>query len=325
MAQDLFLLLDKVPGVVATHLRECLTAHQKEGWFAAAVWTAVVVEALLDSVADHYGIDQPSWDDLNGRITQLRAIAKNRQSAAPPIPDEIVRRCDEIRLTRNRLVHDTGLAKVTLRADATAMLAHLGVLLEWYADTIHRSKDHGGDPEPPVEAPAPAIRLFLSTNAPHTVRQTAFLGALKARLRRASIEPVQVTHDEYDKNNPLGKVKHELRKCDGLLAIGLERTNVYFCREKEGSHDQTEAVHRRYTSAWLDLEGGLAFGLDLPVFVLCEKSIAREGLFDRSWNNFTVIELDELDADAAQLDPLFRRLDVWREEKEARARPDQSR
>lgn len=67
------------------------------------------------------------------------------------------------------------------------------------------------------------------------------------------------------------KVRRYIEGCHGIIVLGLERSHAYFYRDKEGSEKELEATHRRYSSAWLQLETGMAIGMGKDVFVLCRK------------------------------------------------------
>ena len=57
------------------------------------------------------------------------------------------------------------------------------------------------------------------------------------------------------------KVRRYIEGCHGIIVLGLERSHAYFYRDKEGSEKELEATHRRYSSAWLQLETGMAIGM----------------------------------------------------------------
>ncbi len=56
-----------------------------------------------------------------------------------------------------------------------------------------------------------------------------------------------------------------------------------------------EENHVIYTSGWLHIEAGMALALKQNVYVLSEKNIVSDGIFDRDWNSCNVIEIDSLD------------------------------
>ncbi len=56
--------------------------------------------------------------------------------------------------------------------------------------------------------------------------------------------------------------------------------------------EESENTHRKYTSGWLQIESGIAIALRKQIFVLCQKDIHSDGIFDRSWNSYLPIEID---------------------------------
>jgi hypothetical protein len=217
--------------------------------------------------------------DLGTSINRLRG-EKNVENLR-----EVLDYCDGARIARNGLVHARANPGTSVEAFSltirTYLVQILGLALPWFAQMSPATKAK-------VEA-APdtrtIARVFLSTISPHLPRQEAFLRDLRAAMRTLGLEPVAVEPDEYDARDPVGKILATLRRCDALLCVGLARSHAYFLREKEGSAKELEVTHRFYTSAWLHLEAGAAFALGKPVIVLCEESIASDGVFDRSWNS----------------------------------------
>ena len=294
------------------HLRDSCQALAVGQYLASAVWGAVLLEAILEDFAEAAKLPPPGQADLNGRIQQLQGLSRNRGPVE--VPDEIVKRCHDIRNTRNRLVHDTGAAKSTLAQDAQFILAGLKVILDWFKN-VPRER-----PEPSAASPASTragVRVFLSTINPHTPAQEDFLEALESRLRAIGVEPVRFVAPLYDKRDPIGRVKRAIESCRGVIVVGLERTHAYFIRDKEGTPDQREATHRQYTSGWLHLEAGIAHALGMEVFVVCQREIHSDGIFDRHWNSYAVAELDSLDATSPQLEEFLLHVRTWVNEQAA--------
>ena len=299
-----------LPGPLFGHLQSSALALAEQQYLASAVWGAVFLEGFMDVLCHDLAMTPPSLDDLNARIQQLRQYNKNRGADASGVPDEIIKRCDDIRNTRNRLVHHTGLAKQTLRQDAEFIGGGLGVILEWY-----RSRNPVFQPEAPYPtADQPGgVPVFLSTITPHTHHQVIFIEMLRQRLREIGIEPVRLPTAQFGLRDPVGRAADTVRRCRALIAVGLERSHAYFLREKEGGDGQTEETHRRYTSGWLHLEAGIAHALGLPVFVLCQRDLCSDGIFDRSWNSYGVTELSTLDVDSPPMVEFLSQLQQWAE------------
>jgi hypothetical protein len=298
--------------MVFQHLKSCAFSHAEKQYFASAVWGAVFLEAFLSDLATDLGLARPSQDDLNGRIQQLQQYSKNHNPTQPDVPDEIVKRCHDIRNTRNRLVHDTGIAKKTIVQDAAFILAGLEVILEWYR-TIRPE-------EMPSSMPAEATRaagvpVFISTITPHNARQVYFLESLFARLDAIGLSAVRHLPTIYDRKDPIGAVREKMKECLAVIVIGLERSHAYFLRDREGADEEHEDTHRKYTSGWLHLEAGLANALGLDLFVICHEDICNDGIFDRNWNSYAVAELPTLDEDSPELSKFIEHLSAWANKK----------
>jgi hypothetical protein len=288
------------------HLDNCALALAENQYFAAAIWGAVFLEAFLDELAGELRLTRCGSDDLQGRIQQLQQYARNPGPGRLSVPDEVIKRCHDVRNTRNRLVHDTGLAKTTLVQDAQFIAAALEVILDWYL-TVRPQRP--ANEEVPVQPGG--VPVFVSTIIAHQPRQARFLNAFCVRLRGVGVEPVRLAPVQFDRRDPVGKSRRAIEHCRGAVILGLERSHAYFLCDREGSEQENDVTHRRYSSGWLHLEGGIAAALGLDVFVLCQKDIASDGIFDRVFNSYHVTELPSLDDDSPELAEFFKHLADW--------------
>ncbi len=292
------------------HLMHCENAWASHDYLSVGVWGAVFLEAFLEELISKLDIGKAGHDDLNGKIQRIRNYCKNSPPERVSIPDEIVKRSDEIRNIRNRLVHHTGMKKTTLRQDAESVRAAIGVILEWYKKISSPVAQADVKDDGRVQRKKLA-RLFLSTINPHTTAQKMFLKLLEKRLSEEGIELVRVRPSYYDKQDPIGRIRKTMESCDGTLIVGLERSHSYFLKEKEGSEEESEETHRKFTSGWLHLEGGIANAIGHDVFILCEKSIHSDGIFDRTWNTYPVVEIRDLSIEGEPLQEFFRHVNQW--------------
>jgi hypothetical protein len=295
------------------HLRESCLALGERQYLASTVWAAVFLEALVDDFAQSIPLPRPGQDDLNGRIQQLQQWNRNSSTGSLAVPDEIFKRFHDVRNTRNRLVHDTGATKDTLAQDAEFIHAGLKVVLDWY-QKLPRPKPT----EPVLRESAPhkeRIPVFISTITPDNPHQTYFLDELMERLRGIGVEPIRCVPNGYDRNDPIGKLRSVIASCWGAIVVGLERTHAYFLRDREGTAREQDVTHRQYTSGWLHLEAGLANAVGLDVFVLCQKKIHSDGIFDRGWNTYHVVEIESLDANSPEVDEFLQHVRTWAAER----------
>lgn len=295
--------------ITLNHLKECCVAYEQGEHFAAAVWGAVFLEAFLSDLSTELEFPNRGQDDLNGRIQRLQQYQKNHSPQKPDVPDEVVKRCDEIRSIRNRLVHHCGLSSNTVAQDAQFLLAGIEVILEWYQRV--KGADEAEQMPDGASTTQSGVPIFVSTVTPHNQRQTHFLDTLMQHLRDVGGWPKRMKPTIFDRNDPIGAVRRQIEECRAVVVVGLERSHAYFLRDKEGTKDEFEDTHRKYTSGWLHLEAGIANALGLPVFVICEAEICSDGIFDRGWNTYAVTEVEKLDEDSPALTEFIAHVGKW--------------
>lgn len=281
------------------HLSNCLKSFEDREYLSAAIWSAVFVESVLKDYLRDFGEKSKDRDELDSLIKRVANHLRNASQISDADKDminDILRRAEEIRSKRNRLVHDTGVENRGLETDVSDMYNNVMQIINNYLDTqISRSicaenskivdakESEGNEPDFPI---------FISTITPHNFEQTEFIEGFCNRLREIGVTPVRCTLTDFDKRDPMNKVKSVIETCNAIVVIGLERSHVYYLRDKEGSEKEKEDMHRRYTSAWLQLESGIAIGMGKEVFVLCQKDLYGGGIFDRDWNTFVPMELN---------------------------------
>lgn len=297
------------------YFQDGLRAYNREDFHSAAVWGAVFIEALLKDILTELGIAHES-EDLNGLVSKVKNADKHvpLEKAERSIYKDIAGRCTEIRIKRNRIVHDTGTAKGDIRADAMDIYENnLDRILTLYFQTRaarqleQKNQNQPGQTEKPeIEAGYP---VFISTITPHNFEQELFIEGFCNKLRKMGVDPRRCEFRAYDNKDPAGKVRRDIAQCKAVIVIGLERCHAYYYRDKEGSSKQAEGIHRYFSSSWLQMESGIAIGLNKHVFVLCQESIHSDGIFDRGWNTFTVLEMGgPLNVEHPKVDELLEEL-----------------
>ena len=277
--------------------------------FPGGTWSYAPIEQLLckptDARTDLYALGATLYRLLTHRVPVdafSRASARNK---SVPDPDPLV--------PANELCEQVSepLANVLNRAMAVDAADRFESAAEMRRDLAGLLK-----PAPPRTSAAPkvpeqAVCVFLSTVTPHTDLQGRFINHLVAELEKMGIVVLFATPDQFDWRDPLRVSRELITRSQGVVVLGLERTHVYFLREKEGSSEQTEAHDRKYTSSWLHMEAGIANALGRDVFVLCQHDLCSDGVFDRHWNTYPVTELKTLDGDSPELTAFLTRVRAW--------------
>lgn len=280
------------------HYHMGLQAFNNGEYLSAVVWGAVFIEALLKDILSELEIAHDG-DDLNQLITKTKNAYKHVSLPSDEriLYHDISGRCNEIRLKRNRIVHDIGTHRGNISADATDMYEnHLGHILEQYTKTgaaKQLSEKNRQSKSNLLTVPQqPLFPVFISTITPHTLDQEVFIEAFCKRLEEIGVAPKRCVFTEYDYKDPIGKVRKDIQQCNAVIVLGLERCHAYYYKEKEGSKKESEGIHRFFSSGWLQLESGIAAGLGKEIFVLCQKEIHSDGIFDRGWNSYLPVEID---------------------------------
>lgn len=297
------------------YLTECFKAYDTGDMLGSIIWGAVFVEALLKDIL--FALDKNEHDsELNQLLKDLYYYMQNRGDIIPGTKRNIFRdihaRCNEVRNKRNRLVHDTGVERSPLEVDARDVHTNILQIAKQYiktdiADEMKKKNEPGLSLK--TDRAEPDFPIFISTNTPHTFEQGEFIDEFCAKLREIGVKPVRCVMTDFDKKDPMGKVRDTIEACKAVIIIGLERSHVYFYRDKEGSEFEQESVHRKCTSGWLQIESGIANALRKPLFVMCQKDIHSDGIFDRSWNTYLPIEIDlPLDIDQQNVVGMLRQI-----------------
>ena len=137
-----------------------------------------------------------------------------------------------------------------------------------------------------------ALRVFLSTGAPHLPLQTAFLQRLEATLRGHGLSPVTLGRGEYDHRNPMQAISDRMKDCQGAVIVGLERRYSPQAIERRGSRDRTVIRNLITATPWNHLEAGMAFQLRLPLLVLRERKVHAEGILDPELSAYFVFSFN---------------------------------
>lgn len=310
------------------HLSNCLKAFENRELLSASIWSAVFVESMLKDILSVLLNVNVSTEEISSLIARLCNTLNNGASrfelvaADATAIEDIMRRSDEIRLKRNRLVHDTGIENNYLDSDADDIYKNVNLIIERYLKTkvskaVFRKNKEIAD-EVISTQHEPDFPMFISTITPHTFEQSEFIEEFCNKLKGIGIKPIRCVMTDFDRRNPMEKARRCIEGCYGIIVLGLERSHAYFYRDREGSEKESEAMHRRYSSAWLQLETGMAIGMGKDIFVLCQKNLYGDGIFDRNWNSYTPVELEmPLDINDPMIMETLRVLESYKKEIEA--------
>lgn len=153
-----------------------------------------------------------------------------------------------------------------------------------------------------------APRIFLSIGTPRNEGQRTFKQTLMSQLRAAGLEPRCIGRTPDDTDVPslqsVVQIRELVKSCAGAVVVAFGKHMAENFRE---DHLQSDPVRRaqidaKYAgqpkvclaTAWNQVEASLAYSNELPVLVLAERGIVKEGLLE----NDVIASVHEFDVNA---------------------------
>lgn len=153
--------------------------------------------------------------------------------------------------------------------------------------------------------------IFVSVGTGLNPDQEAFVGAIESRLTALGLKPCTIGRNTFSTDAPLQAVAHLMERCAGAVVIALERYRFNDGVERPGSAKEKPLGPVSLPTTWNQIEAAMAYGRGLPLLVLVDERLHRDGLLEKG-NDWFVLELP---VDPAALDgPVFiGLLNDWRE------------
>jgi hypothetical protein len=110
--------------------------------------------------------------------------------------------------------------------------------------------------------------VFVSRPTAINELQSRFYNNLESALRIRGLKIRSLGTTDYSNKAPLLAVRQLLNDCEGVIILGLKQIFVRDCIEKEGTPKKQERGQFFLPTAWNHLEGGIAFGLNIPLLII---------------------------------------------------------
>lgn len=161
--------------------------------------------------------------------------------------------------------------------------------------------------------PGLAVHVFLSRAAPHTGAQKRFLTALCDALQTRGFEPRTVGDTDFGLR-PLEEIRGVMMECNGLLSVAFRRIVIRDGEDRPGNELDAPVVPVErdtwLTTPYCHLETAMAFQLGLPILVIVEKGVRKEGALEPG---VLVMQPPEFDSDAPGGSEEFLASPKWRQ------------
>lgn len=159
--------------------------------------------------------------------------------------------------------------------------------------------------------------VFISSGAAYKNTQSLFLRSLEDLLELNNLSPRKVGRIEPGER-PMSVVRQALVGSDGAVIVAFTRFEVKNGSEFPKSEKEKSIDGMRLPTMWNQLEGGIAYGLDIPILILLEKGLDRQGILGDG-SEWLPLEI-ETSAAALKEQTFIDAFEDWRGAVQARAR-----
>jgi hypothetical protein len=158
--------------------------------------------------------------------------------------------------------------------------------------------------------------VFVSVGTGLSPAQEAFVGAVEERLRAIGLNPRTIGRNTFSTEAPLHAVIELMDRCAGAVVIAIERYHFPVGVERRASPRERTLSDVLLPTSWNQIEAAMAYGRELPLFVLVDEELRCDGLLEKG-NDWFVHEL-AVDPAALSSPSFLGLLDDWRERIERR-------
>jgi hypothetical protein len=257
---------------------EALTAHEEGRYPLTIVRVGACLEGLLQRILSDWEVPLPGGPKTLGPL--IKAIRESGRA-----PEALLERLNEANAIRNRAPHHkpSPLSEVTT-GDSLQILHILSLVVQWYGQTVR--------PGEGAETTSAFLPVFLSIGSRHRLDQEQFNKQLRSEMRRLGVQLHTLEGRPYSTDRPFEEICALLKSCRAALIVGLERSHAYTLFEREKSDAQKIHQDLYIPTAWNQIEGGMSSALGLPVLVLREHRLLREGIFEASSHGHQIRDFD---------------------------------
>lgn len=152
------------------------------------------------------------------------------------------------------------------------------------------------------------IDIFLSRSTDIIEQQQKGLQNLLSLLKFAELNPRTLGTTDYPQESPLNEIIEILQSCSGMIVLGYPKIIIEKGLIK--GKNITEPV--KLASEWNQIEAALAYALQIPLLIICDKDVSF-GFFDRGAANCFVHQVDFSDSEWCMKTSIYGAIQKWKE------------
>ena len=149
--------------------------------------------------------------------------------------------------------------------------------------------------QPPLR-PTEATRIHVFISKPGTLNyeQEQLIASFLSRLEMEGIIPRTLERPDYPRFGAIAEVRRLMSHCAGAIIFGFRELEVRDGIWRPGTAEEEHVQGVHFSTAWNQIEAGMAVMLGLPVFVVCPRGVGG-GIFDVASSDYQVyrVFLDE--------------------------------
>lgn len=123
--------------------------------------------------------------------------------------------------------------------------------------------------------------IFLSYPKPFTQSQKDFIATLDELLKDRGYEPRTLGVTDYDMDAPLVAIRRLMLESNGVITVAFRRALIVDGAGKPETDDEYSINGKWLTSPWAHIEPAMAFQVGLPVLILREEGVLKEGMLEQ--------------------------------------------
>lgn len=144
------------------------------------------------------------------------------------------------------------------------------------------------------------IRVFLSRPNPFTEEQSYLIKQLKLFFSEKNIETITLEAKDYSPYESLTILNGMIKRCYGMIILAFGHTYIQQGKEKKGAvknniffgSQEKDLKEVWVTSAFCQIEGALAISNNIPILIIKQNNLRKEGILKWDDNIFKALNFD---------------------------------
>lgn len=126
------------------------------------------------------------------------------------------------------------------------------------------------------------MEVFVSVATGLNPEQEAFVAEVERRLTGLGFVPRTIGRNMFTTEAPLRAIAKLMDGCAGAVVIALERYNFEKGIERRGALQEKILTAQALPTPWNQIEAAMAYSRGLPLLVLVDENLRREGLLEKA-------------------------------------------